>query len=112
MTCVVVLLVTIRKKQLNRRLEIVQRNNTLELNSYQQCTKDIEVSENDFRKQLGDTPFYDLANEPIYESLDDLTSQQNESEYDISSEDPEKSEDSDYVSMKGFRISGVSPISH
>ena len=105
-----VLLVTIRNKHLKRSLEIAQRNNTLKLNSYQECAKDTKVSEDDFKKRLGDTPFYDSTNDPIYESLDDLTSQQNESEYEIS-EKPENCEDCDYESMKGFPTSGVSPIS-
>ena len=104
------LLVTIRNKQLNRRLEIAQRNNTFELNSYQECANDIEVLEDDFKKQLRDTPYCNLTNEPIYEFIDDLTSQQKEKEYEIS-EESENCEDSEYVSMKGFSISGVSPIS-
>ena len=77
-----VLLVTIRNKQL-KRLEIAQRNSTLELNPYQDCGKDIEVSEDDLKKQLGDTPHLDSMYDPIYESIDDLSSQQNESDDEI-----------------------------
>ena len=105
-----VLLVTIRNKHLKRSLEIAQRNNTLQSNSYIECAKDTEVSEDDFKKRLGDTPYYDSTNEPIYESIDDLTSQQNESEYEIL-EKPENCEDCEYESMKDFPMSGVSPIS-
>ena len=91
MTCVL-LLVTFRNKQLNGRLEIAQRNNTLELNPYLECAKDIEVSEDDLKKQLGDTPHLESINEPIYESIDDSSSQQNESDDEIL-EEPKSCED-------------------
>ena len=106
-----VVLVTIRNKQLKRRLEIAQSNNTLELNPYQDCGKDLEVSEDDFKKQLGDTPHLNsMYDHPIYESIDDSSSQQNESDDEIL-EEPKNCEDYDYESMKGCPMSGDSPIS-
>ena len=91
MTCGL-LIVTIRNNQLKRRLEIAQRNNTLELNPYQECAKDIEVSEDDFKKQFGDTPHLGSIYDPIYESIDDSSSQQNESDDEIL-EEPKSCED-------------------
>ena len=100
---VVVLLVTIRKKLLKRRLEIAQRNNTFQLNSYQECAKDIEVSKDDFKKQFDNTSYFESIYDPIYESIDDLSSQKNERDDEIS-EEPKNCEDSEYVSMKSFPI--------